>query len=90
MNNNQEMLNRNYNELVELRHVLQKDSSFFDEVSGWQNLDYDNNFLNLIAHLINDKIRNHYSISKSICKMLNLSKREFFNWIELINSNLNL
>jgi hypothetical protein len=32
MNGNQEMLNRNHNELIELRHVLQKDSSFFDEV----------------------------------------------------------
>jgi hypothetical protein len=31
MNQNQEMLFRNFNELIELRHVLQKDGSFFDE-----------------------------------------------------------
>lgn len=35
MNTNQEMLNRNYNELIELRHVLQKDTSFFDEASDF-------------------------------------------------------
>jgi len=32
MNQNQETLDRNFNELVELKHVLQKDSVFFDEV----------------------------------------------------------
>lgn len=36
MNNNQEMLDRNYNELIELRHVLQKDSSFFDEAADFE------------------------------------------------------
>eukprot|EP01115_Flamella_aegyptia_P006834 TRINITY_DN28317_c0_g1_i1.p1 TRINITY_DN28317_c0_g1~~TRINITY_DN28317_c0_g1_i1.p1 ORF type:complete len:822 (+),score=388.53 TRINITY_DN28317_c0_g1_i1:76-2541(+) len=36
MNNNQEMLNRNFNELIELRHVLHKDSSFFDESADFR------------------------------------------------------
>jgi hypothetical protein len=32
MNSNQEMLNRNYNELIELKYVLTKDTAFFSEV----------------------------------------------------------
>ena len=31
MNNNQEMLNRNYNELIELKYVLEKDEEFFSQ-----------------------------------------------------------
>eukprot|EP01119_Soliformovum_irregulare_P000475 TRINITY_DN1032_c0_g1_i2.p1 TRINITY_DN1032_c0_g1~~TRINITY_DN1032_c0_g1_i2.p1 ORF type:complete len:833 (+),score=264.88 TRINITY_DN1032_c0_g1_i2:93-2591(+) len=33
MNTNQEALDRNYNELIELKHVLTKDNAFFSEVS---------------------------------------------------------
>eukprot|EP01114_Cavostelium_apophysatum_P022526 TRINITY_DN817_c0_g1_i1.p1 TRINITY_DN817_c0_g1~~TRINITY_DN817_c0_g1_i1.p1 ORF type:complete len:810 (-),score=258.95 TRINITY_DN817_c0_g1_i1:55-2484(-) len=33
MNNNQEVLNRNYNELIEMKHVLTKDSAFFSEAT---------------------------------------------------------
>lgn len=44
MNNGQEMLNRNYNELIELRHVLQKDSSFFDEASDFEKVDETDTF----------------------------------------------
>ena len=36
MNSNQEMLNRNHNELIELKHVLQKDGSFFDEAADFE------------------------------------------------------
>lgn len=36
MNNNQEMLRRNYNELIELKFVLEKDSSFFAEAGDMQ------------------------------------------------------
>jgi hypothetical protein len=32
MNNNQEMLNRNHNELIELKYVLMKDDEFFFQV----------------------------------------------------------
>jgi len=32
MNNNQDMLNRNYNELIELKHLLTKNTTFFSEV----------------------------------------------------------
>jgi len=34
MKGNQEMLNRNYNELIEMKHVLTKDAAFFSESSG--------------------------------------------------------
>lgn len=40
MNNNQEVLNRNYNELIEMKHVLTKDSAFFSEAVGdWHESD---------------------------------------------------
>jgi V-type H+-transporting ATPase subunit a len=34
MNSNQEKLKRNYNELIELKHVLEKDSVFFETAGG--------------------------------------------------------
>eukprot|EP01112_Ceratiomyxa_fruticulosa_P019260 TRINITY_DN6281_c0_g1_i1.p1 TRINITY_DN6281_c0_g1~~TRINITY_DN6281_c0_g1_i1.p1 ORF type:complete len:870 (-),score=187.55 TRINITY_DN6281_c0_g1_i1:162-2633(-) len=36
MNSNQQMLNRNYNELIELKYVLTKDAVFFEEAYGIQ------------------------------------------------------
>lgn len=35
MNNNQEILDRNYNELIELANVLEKDATFFNESGGF-------------------------------------------------------
>jgi len=40
MNSNQEMLKRNYNELVELKHVLEKDNVFFAQ-TGNEDVAYD-------------------------------------------------
>jgi len=34
MKGNQEMLNRNYNELIEMKYVLTKDAAFFSETTG--------------------------------------------------------
>jgi hypothetical protein len=39
MNQHQESLDKNYNELVQLRHVLQKDASFFDEAVEFEKED---------------------------------------------------
>jgi len=39
MTQNRTMLEKNFNELVELRHVLQKDTSFFDETIDVEKVD---------------------------------------------------
>jgi V-type H+-transporting ATPase subunit a len=39
MNSNQTMLNRNSIELIELKHVLTKDSAFFSEAADWKEED---------------------------------------------------
>lgn len=39
MNNNQEMLNRNHNELIELKYVLEKDEEFFAQAGQRSDLD---------------------------------------------------
>jgi len=49
MNTNQEALDRNYNELIELRHVLTKDNAFFSEVSDRMPLDDDVNSMGLLG-----------------------------------------
>lgn len=41
MNSNQEMLKRNYNELVELKHVLEKDNVFFAQAGDQEVAGYD-------------------------------------------------
>ncbi|ELR24832.1 vacuolar proton ATPase, putative [Acanthamoeba castellanii str. Neff] len=41
MNSNQEKLKRNYNELIELKHVLEKDSVFFESSGGAERDRYD-------------------------------------------------
>jgi len=43
LNGNQQMLDRNYNELIELRHVLSTDSVFFAQNDGRVGGDYDAN-----------------------------------------------
>lgn len=41
LNSNQEMLRRNYNELIELKYVLQKDNEFFQSVNNAHDVDPD-------------------------------------------------
>ncbi len=41
MNQNRTMLEKNFNELIELRHVLQKDTSFFDETIDVEKVEQD-------------------------------------------------
>jgi len=41
MNSNQEMLKRNYNELIELKHVLEKDNVFFASTADPEHMAYD-------------------------------------------------
>jgi hypothetical protein len=39
LNGNQEMLRRNYNELIELKYVLEKDNEFFQSADASANRD---------------------------------------------------
>lgn len=49
MNNNQEMLTRNFNELIELKHVLAKDTAFFSEAARFDDDDDEHDKQHLLS-----------------------------------------
>lgn len=64
MNNNQEVLNRNYNELIEIKHVLTKDTGFFSEAS--MDSDMNDEQLGSRSSLVNKQDANAMEQNKTV------------------------